>query len=61
MIFYMNLDIIRRRNKTEGLLLSITKHCETLIKQTLTKSQEAVKFKLTKPEKKISSNHPVQM
>ena len=30
----MNLDMIRPKNQTEDLLLSITKNCEMLIEQT---------------------------
>ena len=30
----MNLNMIQPKNKTEDLLLSITKNCETLLKQT---------------------------
>ena len=29
----MNLNMIRPKNETEGLLLSITKNCETLTDQ----------------------------
>ena len=41
-------------NKTEDLLLSITKNCQVLIHQTHTKSQETLKFKLTKPKDTLS-------
>ena len=36
------------------MLLSITKNCETLVKQTHTKPQEALEFKITKPKETIS-------
>ena len=50
----MNLSMIRPKNETEDLLLSITKNCETLINQTLTKAQETLEFKIIKPKKNIS-------
>ena len=43
--------MIRPKNGTEYSLLSITKNCETLIKQTRTKAQETLEFKVNKPEK----------
>ena len=36
------------RNETENLLLSISKNCETLIKQTHRKSEETLEFKMNK-------------
>ena len=44
----MNLNMIRSKIDTENLLLSITKNFETLIKQTHTKPEEMLEFKLTK-------------
>ena len=41
--------MIRPRNETEDLLYSITKNCETLIKQTLTEAQQTFEFKMIKP------------
>ena len=43
--------MIRPENETEDLLLSITKNCETLIKQTHRKAEETLEFKLTIPRK----------
>ena len=40
--------MIQPKDETEGLLLSITKNCETLIKQTHTKPQEVLEFILDK-------------
>ena len=40
--------MIRPKNETEDLLLSITKNCETLIEQTHTKPEEAIEFKMNK-------------
>ena len=45
----MNLNMIRPKNPSEDLLLSITKNCETLIKQTHRKAGERLEFKMTKP------------
>ena len=41
----MNLDMIRPKIETEGLLLSITKNCETPINQTHNKSHENIRIK----------------
>ena len=46
--------MIRPESETENLPLSITKKCETLIKQTHTKPEGTFGFKLTKPSKTIS-------
>ena len=43
--------MIEHKKETENLLLSITKSCETLIKQTHTKPQETLEFKLNKGRK----------
>ena len=40
--------MIRPKNDTEDLLLSITKNCETLIEQTHRKVQETLEFKMDK-------------
>ena len=52
----MNLKIIRPKNETEDLLLSIAKNCETLIHQTHTKPEQTLKFKLIKPRKTFHFN-----
>ena len=44
----MNLNMIRPKNGIEGLLLSITKNCETLIDQTHRKPEETLEFKMIK-------------
>ena len=46
----MNLYMIRSKNETEGLLISVTKNCQTLIDQTHTKPEETLEFKITKPK-----------
>ena len=55
----MNLKIIRPKNETEDLLLSIAKNCETLIHQTHTKPGEMLKFKLIKPRETFHFNPPI--
>ena len=45
----MNLDIIPPKNETEDILLSRTRNCETLIKQTHRKSEDILEFKFSKP------------
>ena len=57
----MNLNKIQPKNKTEGLLLSITKNCETLIQQTHTKPQETLEFKITKPRETFHFKTPIQI
>ena len=52
----MNLNMIKPKNETKYLLLSFTKNCETLNKQTHTKPQETLEFRLTKPRKVFHSN-----
>ena len=56
----MNLNMIRPKNQTEDLLLSITKNCETLIEQTHKKSQEILEFKMIKSRKTFHFNPPIQ-
>ena len=41
------------KNRTDDLLLSITKQTDVLIKQTQTKSQKTLEFKMNKPTEKI--------
>ena len=57
----MNLNIIRPKNETENLLLSITKNCETLIEQTHTKSQETLEFKMIEPRETFHFKPPIQI
>ena len=53
----MNLEVFRPKNKTENLLFSITKNCETVIEQTHKKPLETLQFKLMQP-KETSSFKP---
>ena len=52
--------MIRPKNETEDLLLSITKNCETLIDQTHRK-EEALEFKMTKPKETFLFKPPIQI
>ena len=46
--------MVRPKNETEKLFLSITKDCKTLIKQTHTRAHKTLEFKLTKPRETFS-------
>ena len=56
----MNLNMVRPKNETEDLLLSITKNCETLIEQTHRKPEETLEFKMIKPRQTFHFNPPIQ-
>ena len=56
----MILKMIRPKNQTEDLLLSITKNCETLIKQTHRKAEETLEFKMIKRRQTFHLNPPIQ-
>ena len=55
----MNLNMIRPKNETEDLLLSITKNCETLIEQTHRKAEETLEFKMIKPREIFHFKPPI--
>ena len=57
----MNLNMIRSKNETEDLLLSITKNCETLIEQTHRKAEETLEFKMNKSEETFHFSPPIQL
>ena len=57
----MNLNMIRPKNETENLLLSITKNCETLIEQTHRKAEETLEFKMNKSRKIFHFPPPIQV
>ena len=57
----MNLNMIRPKNETEGLLLSITKNCETLIEQTHRKTEETLEFKMNKSNQIFHFKPPIQI
>ena len=56
----MNLKMIRPKNETEDLLLSITKNCETLIELTHRKAEDTVEFKMNKSREKFHFKPPIQ-
>ena len=53
--------MIRPKNETEGLLLSITKNCEMLIEQTHRKPEETLEFKMIKARETFHFTPPVQI
>ena len=53
--------MIRPKNEAEDLLLSITKNCETLIKQTHRKAEETLEFKMNKSRETFHFNPPIQI
>ena len=57
----MNLNMIQPKNETENLLLSITKNCEMLIKQTHRKPEETLEFKMTKPRETFHFTSPMEI
>ena len=57
----MNLNMIRPKNETEDLLLSITKNCEKLVEQTHRKPEETLEFKMTKPRETFHFKPPFQV
>ena len=52
----MNLNMIQPKNQTEDLLLSITKNCEMLLKQTHRKPKETLEFKMINPRETFHFN-----
>ena len=48
--------MIGPKSETEDLLLSITKNCEKLIKQTHRKAEDTLKFKMTKSRETFHFN-----
>ena len=57
----MNLKMIRPKNETADLLLSISKNCETLIEQTHRKAEETLEFKMIKPRERFHFKAPIQV
>ena len=57
----MNLNMIRPKNKTDDLLLSITKNCETLLEQTHRKAEETLEFKIIKPRETFHFQPSIQV
>ena len=57
----MNLDMIRPKNETEDLVLSITKNCQTLIEKTHRKAEETLEYKITKPKEAFHCKPPISI
>ena len=57
----MNLDMVRPNKKTEDVLPSINKNCETLIKQTNTKAQQTLEFKFNQSRITLSFKPPTSI
>ena len=53
--------MIQPENETEGLLLSITKNCKTLIDQTHRKAEETLEFKMIKSKQTFHFKPPIQV
>ena len=57
----MNLNMIRPKNQTQDLLLSITEICETLIHQTHRKAEETLEFKMIQSKQTFHFKSPLQI
>ena len=57
----MILNMIRPKNQTEDLLLSITKNCETLIEQNHRKPEETLEYKMIKTRETFHFYPPIQV
>ena len=53
--------MIRSKNDTKDLLLSITKNCQTPIKKTHREAQETLEFSFKKPTKTSHFNPPIRI
>ena len=53
--------MIRHKTETEDLLLSLTKNCKTLNKQTHTRPKETLEIKLTKTNKYFILTHQFKL
>ena len=53
--------MIQPKNKSEDLLLSITRNCEKLIEKTHKKAEETLKYKMTEPRESFHFNPPIQI
>ena len=57
----MNLNMIRPKNETQDLLLSITKNYQTLIEQTHRKAEETLEFKKIRSKQTFHFKPPIQV
>ena len=55
----MNLNMIRPKNQTEDLLLSMTKNCETLIEQTHRKVEGTLEFETIQSKQSFHFKPPI--
>ena len=53
--------MIQPKNETESLLLSITRNCEMLFKQTQKKAEEALEVRLTQPKQTFSFQRAINL
>ena len=60
-LFRMNLNMVTPKNEAEDLLLSITKNCEMIIKQTHRKPEETLEFKMIKPKETFHFKQPLDV
>ena len=51
--------MIRPKNETENLLLSVTRICKTLNKQAHRKAEQTLEFKLSKSRETFHFNPPI--
>ena len=51
--------MIRPKNETQDLLLSITRNCETPMEQTHRKAEETLQYKVIKPRETFPFNPPI--
>ena len=57
----MNVNMIRHKIETEDLVLSITKKCETLFKQTHARLQETLEYNLSQSKQTFQFNPPISI
>ena len=57
----MNLNMIRPKNETQDLLISISKNCQTLIEQTHRKAEETLEFKMSRSKQTFHFKPPIQV
>ena len=57
----MNLNMIKPKNETEGLVLSSTKNCETVIQQSHRKAEQTLEIKMIKARETFHFNPPIQI
>ena len=55
----MKLSLIRPKNQTKDLILSITKNCEMLFEQTQRNAEETLEFRLNKSKETFHFNPPI--